>query len=80
MPYTTVWWGVCVGVQGAGLVAFGAFGGVRVDRLDRRMALLSVQLGTGTTALSVGLLAVTGNIVLWHMMVAALVQGLLQAG
>jgi hypothetical protein len=41
--------------------------------------LLFVQLTTGTTALTVGLLAVTGNIALWHMLVAAFIQGLLQA-
>ena len=80
MTDSPFWVGLVVGLQGVGLVGFGAFGGVLVDRLDRRMALLSVQLGTGTTALAVGLLAVTGHLFLWHMLVAALVQGLLQAG
>ena len=79
MTDSPFWVGLVVGLQGVGLVGFGAFGGVLVDRLDRRMALLSVQLAGGTTALAVGLLAVTGNIVLWHMVVAALIQGLLQA-
>jgi MFS family permease len=79
MTDSPFWVGLVVGLQGVGLVGFGVFGGVLVDKLDRRVMLTFVQLATGTTALAVGLLAVTGNIVLWHMLVAAFVQGLLQA-
>ena len=73
------WVGLVAGVQGLGLVGFGALGGTIVDRFDKRMVLAAVQVGTGTAAIAVGILVVTGYIELWHMILAALIQGVFMA-
>ena len=73
------WVGLVAGLQGIGLVGFGAFGGTIVDRFDKRKVLAVVHFGSGAAAIAVGVLFVTGNIALWHLIVAALAQGLLMA-
>ena len=73
------WVGFIAGLQGLGLVSFGAFGGTLVDRLDRRKVLAAVHLSGGTAALVIGLLVLTSNIALWHMVIVALLQGVLMA-
>ena len=73
------WVGVAAGLQGAGLVGFGVFGGVLVDRLDKRKVLISAHLANGTVALAVGLLVLFGRIDLWHVLVAGTMQGMLMA-
>ncbi len=80
MTFKTVafWVGLAAGLQGLGLVGFGMFGGVLVDRLERRRLLMSVQVISGTLALTVGLLVVMDQIALWHILVVAILQGVLQ--
>ncbi len=73
------WVGFIAGLQGLGLVSFGVFGGTLVDRLDRRKVLAAVHLSGGTAALVIGLLVLTSNIALWHMVIVALLQGVLMA-
>lgn len=73
------WVGLAAGLQGLGLVLFGTLGGVLVDRLDRRRVLVLVQVVNGTLALTIGLLVLTGQIALWHILVIASFQGVLQA-
>ena len=73
------WVGLVAGMQGLGLVGFGAFGGTIADRFDKRKVLATVHLGSGSTAILTGVLAITRNIELWHMLVFALIQGLLMA-
>ena len=73
------WVGLVAGLQGIGLVGFGAFGGTIVDRFDKRKVLAVVHFGSGAAAIAVGVLFVTGNLALWHLIVAALAQGLLMA-
>jgi MFS family permease len=73
------WVGAVAGMQGVGQVGFGVFGGVLADRFDKRNILLVLRVVTGTVALALGLLVVTNTIVLWHIMVAAFVQGVLMA-
>ena len=72
------WVGLAAGLQGLGLVGFGTFGGVLVDRLERRRLLMSAQVASGTLALIVGVLVVTGQIALWHILAVAISQGVLQ--
>ena len=72
------WVGLAAGLQGLGLVGFGTFGGVLVDRLERRRLLMSAQVASGTLALIVGLLVVTDQIALWHILAVAIAQGVLQ--
>ena len=73
------WVGLIAGLQGVGLVGFGAFGGTIVDRFDKRNVLAVAHLGSGAAAIAIGVLLVTDNIHLWHLVVAALLQGLLMA-
>lgn len=73
------WVGLVAGVQGLGLVGFGAFGGTIVDRFDKRKVLALVHFSSGSIAIFTGLLVITSNIELWHMLVFALIQGLLMA-
>jgi MFS family permease len=73
------WVGAVAGIQGLGLVGFGAFGGTIVDRLDKRRVLVAVHLIGGVIAFFTGVLVITGYIELWHMLIIALIQGLLMA-
>ena len=74
-----LWVGLVAGVQGVGLVGFGAFGGTIVDRFDKRNVLALVHFGSGAAAIAVGVLFVTGSIELWHIILASFAQGLLMA-
>jgi MFS family permease len=51
-------------------------GGAMADRLNKRKTLIFTNMAGGTTALSLGLLIVTGHVQLWHIMVMALLLGL----
>lgn len=67
-----------------GLVSFAAlapnmilslFGGVIVDRVNRRVVLLATQLIFMMTSLTLGILTTLGLIQVWHIIVLALVNG-----
>ena len=73
------WVGAVAGLQGLGLVGFGAFGGTIVDRFDKRKVLAAVHIIGGGVAFLTGALVITDYIELWHMLVIALIQGLLMA-
>lgn len=73
------WVGLAAGLQGFGLVGFGIFGGLIVDRFDKRKVLMFSQASTGTIALSVGLLVLFEQIQLWHVLLAATLQGIAMA-
>ncbi len=63
------------GIQGLGLVGFGAFGGTLVDRLDARKVLALAYLTNASLILALGVLELSGDIALWHLLVAAVFQG-----
>lgn len=71
------WVGLAAGLEGLGQLAFGVFAGVLADHLDRRTALLCAQITSGSMALLLGLLALTHNIALWHILAVALLQGVI---
>lgn len=73
------WVGAVVGLQGLGQLVFGAFGGTIVDRLDKRKVLASLYAFSGVTALVLGLLTITGNVALWHVILVSLSQGVTMA-
>ena len=70
-----LWVGLVAGIQGLGLVSFGAFGGTLVDRLDARKVLALAYLINASLVLALGVLELSGNIALWHLLVAAVFQG-----
>lgn len=50
------WVGASAGISGLGQLAFGVFGGVLADRVDRRYALIFFQCFTGILFFSLGIL------------------------
>ncbi len=58
---------------------FSLFGGVLVDRWDRRTVLFCTQAVYMTTALLLGVLTTLHLIVVWEILVAALVNGVVSA-
>ena len=73
------WVGLIAGLMGMGHVGFGLIGGVVVDRWDKRKVLIAVQALSGLVALAVSLLIFAERLELWHMAVAAVLQGVLMA-
>lgn len=73
------WVGTAAAAQGLGQVSFGVFAGVLIDRIDRRRIFVLAQLGTGAVPLALGLLFVSGQIVLWHVLAARFLLGMLFA-
>lgn len=73
------WVGLVAGVQGVGLVGFGALAGTIVDRFDKRKVLAAAHFGGGAAAIAVGALFVAGRLELWHLIIAAFAQGIVMA-
>lgn len=71
------WVGAAPAIRGLTQICVGSFAGVMLDRVNRKFALSIVEIGSSITALAVGLLVLTGQIELWHILVASLVEGLL---
>ena len=71
--------GVVGAVQMVPIFAFTLFGGVASDRLDRKKVILTSEIVRGVAAGSAGVLAVTGELELWHVGVMVVVFGLGQA-
>lgn len=67
--------GLTVSFQLLPVLALGLVGGVLVDRVDRRRLLMVTQSIFGLSSLAIGLLALTGHVQAWHVMVSALVGG-----
>ena len=60
-------------------LVFSLFGGVLVDRWDRRTVLFCTQATYMTTALLLGILTTLHLIVVWEILVAALINGTVSA-
>jgi predicted MFS family arabinose efflux permease len=67
--------GLAAGLDGIGKVGFGIFAGALVDRLNKRTLLMAGFLTNGVIALALGALLITGGLQLWHVFVAAILQG-----
>ena len=67
--------GVTTALQFTPLLFLGAYGGLIVDRFDRRRLLVSTQLAAGALAFTTGLLTTTGVIRVWMVFVAAFLLG-----
>lgn len=64
-------------VRGAATVVFALHGGVVADRIDRRRFVILVQTVNILITLTLGTLALTGDIRVWHLFVAAFVNSTL---
>jgi MFS family permease len=73
------WLGLVLAFQFLPMLLVGPFGGVVADRVDKRRFLFATQALSGTLALALGLLVVTGAIQLWMVFVFALLLGTVNA-
>jgi predicted MFS family arabinose efflux permease len=76
---SALWVGIVAGLSGAGLLGFGVLGGVLVDRFDRRATLIVSNLLLCGLMLLLGLLAITGRVAVWHLLVMAVLGGAFDA-
>jgi MFS family permease len=54
-------------MRGIPVMAFGLFGGVLADRIDRRKLLLIIQVWSMVVYLAMGWIILSGNLALWHL-------------
>jgi MFS family permease len=68
--------GITTGLQFLPLLLFSLWGGVIADRYPKRRILMITQTVMGVLALTLGLLALTGTVRIWHVYVLAFALGL----
>lgn len=68
--------GVTTALQFLPMLLFGLYGGVLVDRLPKRRALLFTQSAMGATGVALAALTLTGHVQVWHVYLAAFAVGL----
>lgn len=71
--------GITTALQFTPLLLLGAYGGVLVDRWNKRTVLMITQSAAGVLALLTGLLVISGTIEIWMVWVAALLLGCIEA-
>jgi MFS family permease len=62
---------------GVPILLFSLYGGVIVDRVNKRKLLIATQILTAIATLVIAVLISTGAIALWHLIVAAVASGLI---
>ena len=73
------WVGLVTGLPGLTIALFGPLAGVAVDRYNRRNLLIAVRAAFVVFALPLGVLALTGAMKPWHLVVATLLVGAVRA-
>ena len=73
------WVGLVTGLPGLTIAMFGPFAGVAVDRYNRRNLLIVVRAAFVAFALPLGVLALTGEIEPWHLILTTLLVGAVRA-
>nr|WP_258055419.1 MFS transporter [Streptomyces sp. Ru62] len=68
--------GITTALQFLPMLLFGLYGGVLVDRLPKRPALLVTQTAMALTGLVLAALTLSGHVHVWHVYVAAFAVGL----
>ncbi|HEY0186753.1 MAG TPA: MFS transporter [Cellulomonas sp.] len=76
---SAAWVGLTVTLQLLPVLLLGLVGGMLADRVDRRRLLMVTQSVFGLSALTVGLLVLTGHVQAWHVLAGAFVGGLATA-
>lgn len=71
--------GFVAGAESIAMIVFGLLGGVYADRWNRRVTMVSVDLVRAGVVLLLPLLALTGLLRFWHLVVVAVIIGSLGA-
>lgn len=71
--------GITTALQFIPLLLFSTYGGVLVDRWNKRSLLIFTQSASGILALSIGLLALTGFVQIWMIWITAFLLGCVNA-
>jgi MFS family permease len=67
--------GITVALQFAPMLFFGLYGGVIVDRYSKRTLLMITQSVAVLSSATLAVLALTGTVQVWHIMLIALIVG-----
>lgn len=67
--------GLVVALQFLPILLFGSWGGLVVDRMDKRRLLYVTQIASGLLALTLGVLVATGVVTMWQVMLIAALFG-----
>jgi len=70
------WVGAAPALRGLTQMCLGMFAGVLLDRVNRRTALILAEIGASLSALVVGLIVLSGEIELWHILLASVFEGI----
>jgi MFS family permease len=70
--------GIVTALQFLPVLLLGPWGGVLVDRIEKRRTLVFTQAASGLTSLTLGILVLTGAVELWMVYVLAIVYGLVR--
>lgn len=74
-----LWVGVAPGITGVVAVLLSPIGGVLADRVDRRNLLMAGQGTFAVGLLTLGVLVVTGQVQVWHVLAVAALLGVTRA-
>ncbi len=74
-----LWVGLLAGITGVAQISFSTFGGVIVDRWNKRVTIIIIQFFTGLLGLILTLLLIYNHLDLWHLAIAAMFNGILQS-
>lgn len=67
--------GLVVALQFLPILLFGSWGGLVVDRMDKRRLLYVTQIASGLLALTLGVLVATAAVTMWQVMLIAALFG-----
>ncbi len=76
LTHSATWLGLAVALQFLPILLLGPYGGVVVDRVDKRRLLIGTQLAAAVQALVLGLLTVNGQVTLAWVLALSLGLGL----
>lgn len=71
--------GFVAGAESIAMLIFGMLGGVYADRWNRRITMIAVDLVRATAVMLLPILALTGGLRFWHLIVVAVIIGSLSA-
>jgi len=71
--------GITTGLQFLPMLLVGPFGGTLADRYSKRTILLATQAAMGVVGAALGVLDITGVVVVWHVYLLALLLGVAAA-